>query len=231
MAGFDSYAHDYDAALNRGLAVSGEGKEYFAQGRVEWLSRCLGHLGFTARSVVDYGCGTGTAEPFLIRGLRAESVLGLDLSAKSLDVARETHSGLPVRYATTSEHVPDASIDLAYCNGVFHHVPPAERLAIAGYIADCLRPGGLFALWDNNPWNPGARLVMKRIPFDRDAVMLSAREARELVRGAGLEVVRTDHCFVFPRALRALRGIERHVAGLPLGAQFQVLARKREHPP
>jgi hypothetical protein len=27
--GFDGYADDYDSALNRGLAVSGEGREYY----------------------------------------------------------------------------------------------------------------------------------------------------------------------------------------------------------
>ena len=67
---------------------------------------------------------------------------------------------------------------LVYCNGVFHHVPPAQRPAVVRLVRDSLEPGGLFALWDNNPWNPGARLVMRRIPFDRGAVMLSAREAR-----------------------------------------------------
>jgi len=34
---FDGYAEDYDAALRKGLAVSGESKEYFAERRVEWL--------------------------------------------------------------------------------------------------------------------------------------------------------------------------------------------------
>src|SRR5205823_10980749 len=99
-------------------------------------------------------------------------------------------------------------VDLVYTNGVFHHIPVAERPDAVGYVHGALLPGGLFALWENNPWNPGARYVMSRIPFDRDAIMLSARQARDLLRRAGFEVLRTDFLFIFPRPLRALRFLE-----------------------
>jgi len=225
---FDGYAHDYDAALNRGLAVSGEDKTFFAKGRIIWLSRCLAHLDFAPRTVLDYGCGTGTATPLFLDTLRAQRVVGVDVSAKSLEVARRTHQGLPVEYRLIDQYVPDGTIDLAFCNGVFHHVAPHERGQVADYIARCLRPGGLLALWENNPWNPGTRYVMSRIPFDRHAVPLTARQARSLVRSAGLEPLRTDYCFIFPRFLRALRFTEPFFTKLPLGAQYQVLARKQK---
>ena len=38
---FDAYADDYDVALARGISVSGERKDYFAQRRIEWLRDCL----------------------------------------------------------------------------------------------------------------------------------------------------------------------------------------------
>ena len=44
---FDEFAEDYDKALEEGIAVSGEHKEYFAQGRVNWLGRCLATDDFT----------------------------------------------------------------------------------------------------------------------------------------------------------------------------------------
>jgi hypothetical protein len=89
-----------------------------------------------------------------------------------------------------------------------------------------LRPGGFFALWENNPWNPGTRWIMRRIPFDRDAIPLPPPEARRLVSSAGFAVLGTRYCFYFPRALRALRPLERLGHGVPLGAQYCVLARK-----
>ncbi len=226
MTGFDSYAHDYDAALDRGIAVSGENKTFFARGRIMWLARCLEQLDFAPETVLDYGCGTGTATPFFIKVLGARSVVGVDLSSKSLDVARRANKGFSAEYKLTDQYRPDGKIDLVFCNGVFHHVPPNERPNVVNYIMNCLRGDGIFALWENNPWNPGTRYIMSRIPFDRDAITLSAGKARRLVRSSGLEVIRTDYCFIFPGILRTLRWVEPHLTQLPLGAQYQVLSRK-----
>jgi hypothetical protein len=67
---------------------------------------------------------------------------------------------------------------------------------------------------------------MRAIPFDRDAVPLGASTARRLLRRGGFHVLTTDYLFVFPRALRALRWIERSLKRVPAGAQYMVLARK-----
>ncbi len=80
------------------------------------------------------------------------------------------------------------------------------------------------ALFENNPWNPGTRLVMSRIPFDRDAVLVRPGEARRLLEAAGLEPRFTGFYFYFPRWLGALRPIERRLVRLPLGAQYGVFA-------
>ena len=117
-------------------------------------------------------------------------------------------------------------IDLAYCNGVFHHIPPPQRARELSYIMRCLRPGGIIALWENNPWNPGTQYVMWRIPFDREAVKLSPIHARRLLRQSGFEVLSTDFLFFFPGLLRALRSIEPFISGLPLGGQFLVLCQR-----
>jgi SAM-dependent methyltransferase len=115
---------------------------------------------------------------------------------------------------------------LVYCNGVFHHIPPTERAQAVNYIWRSLRPGGLFALWENNPWNPGTRYVMSRIPFDRDAITLSPPEAGSLLRRGGFHVLRTDSLFLFPKLLKCLRWIEPFLSRMPLGGQYQVLCRK-----
>ena len=36
---FDEYSASYEQALSSALAVSGEGREYFADQRVSWLKR------------------------------------------------------------------------------------------------------------------------------------------------------------------------------------------------
>ena len=81
-------------------------------------------------------------------------------------------------------------------------------------------------MWENNPWNPGTRYVMSRIPFDLDAITLTAPEARCLLEAGGFEVIRTDFLFIFPRILSWFRGIEPLVSRLPIGGQYQLLCRK-----
>ena len=103
---------------------------------------------------------------------------------------------------------------------------PEQRLDALGYVRRSLGAGGHFGLWENNPWNPGTRLIMRRIPFDRDAKLLSPSRARRLLARAGFDVLRTDFLFLFPRLLSALRPLERKLTRVPVGAQYMILCRK-----
>ena len=226
-AAFDPFHADYDEALARGLAVSGEDRLYFARARIAFLGRCLRGMSVPApTSVIDFGCGNGAATPLFFEELGVERVLGVDASERCLAVARERYGSPSARFVSLRDFSPAGSEPLVFCNGVFHHVPSPERPGLVDLVRASLRPDGLFSLWENNPWNPGARYVMWRIPFDRDAVMLSARAARAMVRREGLEVVRTDYAFIFPHLLKALRIFEPVLAKAPLGAQYQVLSRR-----
>ncbi len=224
---FDAFAADYDAALNRGLRFTGEGKEYFARTRIDWTRRVLGDQFAEGWDCLDFGCGTGTAAPFLHEGLRVRSMLGVDTSEASCSIARHTYEALPARFETIShlECCPD-KFDVAYCNGVFHHIPVSQRAEAAASVYRALKPGGWFALWENNPWNPVTRLLMALVPFDRDAIMLWPAETRRMLEHAGFVIARTDFHFIFPNALRFLRGLEPSLCKLPLGGQYLVLARK-----
>jgi SAM-dependent methyltransferase len=228
MVDFDQFSSDYDTALAEGLSVTGEDKHYFARVRLAWLARGLAKFPVRAKSLIDYGCGTGTSAPLFFELLGAEEIIGLDTSVNSLAVARKTHNTPRTKFYHPDEYQPCGQIDLTFCNGVFHHIPPEERAGAVSYIYRCLRPGGIFAIWENNPWNPGTRYVMSRVPFDRDAVMLSHLEMRRIVKECGFEALRTDFLFIFPRALKFLRWIEPLLSSLPLGGQYQVLCRKPE---
>ncbi|HTL59593.1 MAG TPA: class I SAM-dependent methyltransferase [Candidatus Limnocylindrales bacterium] len=226
MAEFDAYAENYAEALGRGLAISGEDSSYYLRGRVAWLKGCLQRMGFKPGSCLDYGCGCGDSAPELVSALGVQTVTGVDVSSSQIEIARRKHARANCSFATVNEPPPAGAFDLAYSNGVFHHIPPVERPAALQYINKALKPGAYFALWENNPWNPGTRYVMKRIPFDKDAITLSPLETRRLVTAAGLKVISITFLFLFPRALRVFRPLEPRVARLPLGAQYQVLCRK-----
>lgn len=226
---FDAYAARYDEALAAGLSVTGEDKDYYARGRMRWLAARLRALGVAApHTVLDFGCGLGGSTPLFLDLLGAKQVVGVDVSEGLLDRAREAFAGEPrARFHTIASYEAPASADLAFVNGVFHHIPVADRAEALRYVRRTLRPGGLFAFWENNPWNPGTRYIMSRVSFDENAITITPPEARGLLRAAGFEVVETDFLFIFPRALRWLRPLERLVARLPLGGQYLVLCRAR----
>jgi SAM-dependent methyltransferase len=223
---FDRYAVEYDAALERGLSLSGEDKSFFARRRVEWLRDCLAPSIALPRQVMDFGCGTGANARWLFSLLGAQRVVGIDDSAKMVDVARQTHASTHAEFFSIDDCPARGQFDLIFCNGVFHHIAPSQRAGTLAYVFNSLHVGGLFAFWENSPWNPGTRWVMSRIPFDRDAILLSSPEARRLLRASGFEILRTDFLFIFPKLLSWLRPVEPYCARLPFGAQYQVLCRK-----
>jgi SAM-dependent methyltransferase len=223
---FDVYADDYDVALARGISVTGEKKDYFAQRRIEWLRDCLKLVSAQVTTVMDFGCGTGSSSRLFFDILGVEHFVGTDQSPKCLEVATREYGSECNQFVSFDEYQPCDQFDLVFCNGVFHHIPPKERAAAVDYVLRSLRPGGLFSFWENNPWNPGTRYVMSRIPFDRDAITLSSPEARDLLLLGGFEILRTDFLFIFPRILHWCRWIEPLCSRLPLGAQYQILCRK-----
>ncbi|HMO50396.1 MAG TPA: methyltransferase domain-containing protein [Kiritimatiellia bacterium] len=222
---FDDYADEYDKALARGISFSGESRTYFALKRVEKTAELLRDADGVER-VLDFGCGTGDTLPLLAEHLNARFGVGVDISPRSIERARLHVPDERLRYEVMADCPAVAVFDVAYCNGVFHHIPPAERHGAACYVFDRLRPGGFFAYWENNPWNPGTRLAMKRTPFDRDAITLTPPESRALLESAGFIIKHEVSMFLFPRVLGFLRFLEPWLLQWPIGAQYLVLGQK-----
>lgn len=223
---FDGYTYQYDSCLNQALSVTGEDKDFYASARVRWTARCLDKLGVRPASVLDFGCGIGSTAPLLLSELKCGTVIGVDASQKTIEQARQVKPSPQIQFSVLQDFRPQQELDCAYCNGVFHHIPVAERREALGLIRDALRPGGIFALWENNPWNPGTRYVMSRCAFDEDATKISPASARRMLRQEGFHVLQTDFLFFFPKPLAILRPLERWFRKFPLGGQYQVLCRK-----
>ncbi len=224
---FDKSARDYEALFKPWLKIAGASREYFARSRLNWLSYLLREQDIAPRRVMDFGCGTGMSLSLLADILGAEQVIGLDTSPESLAVARESVGSRPVQLATPAQYLPQQDLDLVFCNGVFHHIPVEERPAtVMNYIYRCLRPGGMFALWENNPWNPIHAFAMKHSEIDKNAMPLSPPQSRRLVSSERFRLIRTDYLFFFPGYLSWLHPLEKRFIKVPLGAQYQVLARK-----
>jgi len=222
-APFDSRADDYQDQLQQGLRLSGESKEHFARARLAHLRRWWGR---TARPeparILDYGCGVGDVALLLAEAFPRARVLGADPSPRFIEQASRELGSERVSFVRLDGYSAlDAEpADLVHLNGVVHHVPPAERGPFFAALARAVRPGGVVALFDNNPLNPGTRAIMRRIPFDRGCDPVPAGGVRAGLEAAGLRVLQTRFLFWFPAALRALRPLERGLERVPLGAQY-----------
>ena len=178
------------------------------------------------RNILDYGCGDGACASIFTAKFKGGHLVGVDVSSGSIAEARKSNDAKEVSFFTMDEWRPDGRTDLVYTNGVFHHIKPSERMENLAAIRRALSQDGLFAFWENNPWNPGTRYVMSQCAFDEDAITISPREAREMLTQAGFTILRFDFLFFFPRPLRIFRSAERWLRGVPFGGQYQVLCKR-----
>ena len=215
-------AAEYEAMLNQGIGLSGENQEFFIAGRIQDLRL---RVPPSPRRILDFGCGTGKSCAKLAEVFPAAQIVGADLSEDALRHAKTSFGSNRLMFANIADLPHLEPFDLCYINGVFHHILPSERHSTLVMIRELLTPGAHLALFENNPWNPGARMVMRRIPFDRDAIPLSFLEARARIKAAGFFVYGTRFLFYMPKALAPLRFIEPLFVNVPLGAQYYVLAR------
>jgi trans-aconitate methyltransferase len=223
-AQFDHHARTYDDDLQRGLRLSGESADYFARRRAEAVAGHVSAVGVHAATVIEFGCGTGNNVFFLRTALGCTRFVGLEVAPAALEVARGRYSDDGISFALVDNFAERQCADLVFLNGVMHHVPVDRRVQELRRIHSLLRPGGLLALFENNPFNPGTHLVMRRIPFDRDVAMINPYRMKSMLRNAGFTHTQLRFHFVFPRVLRSLRWCETYLECMPLGAQYCVFA-------
>ena len=99
--------------------------------------------------VLELGCGNGRNATYLASlGCRVDAV---DFSAQAIGWARERteSAGAPVTFQCCSifdAAVSDASYDLVYDCGCFHHLAPHRRKDYAELVDRALKPGGSYGL-------------------------------------------------------------------------------------
>jgi SAM-dependent methyltransferase len=228
QAEFDKFAEEYLSTHAQNLKISGEDPEFFARYKIDEIRRRWTREGRPEpKSVLDFGCGIGAALPHLAKAFPKARLTGLDVSDKSLAIAR---SRIPAEVELVRHDggnalpIAPASQDLIFTACVFHHIDEAQHEALFANFATLLKPGGVLCVFEHNPINPVTRYIVATCPFDENAVLIPAGEFARRQRQAGFARVKVTYTGFFPGPLKALRPLEPLMAKLPLGAQYYTLA-------
>lgn len=207
---FDLIAQEYDESLPAHVV------EHYLDKRVRFIAdRCPPGSG------LDVGCGTGVLAHRLSE--RGFTMTGIDPSQGMLDVMAEDAPEVSGRRAF-GDDLPfeDSSFDLVVTVAALHHV--AEPKAVRGTLmemARVARSGGRIVVWDHNPRNPYWSILMKRVPQDDGSErLIPEAEVLDGLEAGGARVLSSDQLgfvpdFVPPRAMSAMRRIERAVEHTP----------------
>jgi SAM-dependent methyltransferase len=218
---------DYVAQVNRSIAFSGVNQDFFTLGKARHLVEVLRRRGFDPLStrLLDIGCGVGLIHKHLTAMLG--TIHGIDVALDALHAAQLANPGATYEaYDGRRLPVADGSFDAAMTICVMHHVPPKQWLDFVADALRALKPGGLFVVFEHNPWNPLTRLAVARCPFDFDAVLLSPPKLAGLMREAGFAEVAREFLFFTPFKGEGVVAAEARLRWLPLGAQYAAVGHK-----
>lgn len=170
---------------------------------------------------LDLGCGRGD----LLSLLRADfgEVAGCDPSEGMLDFARSKLPGVELRVQHESGRIPfeDGQFDFVTAVCVYHHVAPRLRDCLTAEVRRILKPGGIFAIVEHNPFNPVTRRIVRRTPVDADAILLGSAEARALLWCQRFIIDDLRYFLYLPQPLYSRAAwVEPLLHRAPLGGQY-----------
>ena len=225
---FDDVARDYDATVQRAIGASGESVHFFADLKVRLMAQVLGRNPPT--TILDFGCGIGNTTRAIGVHFPQSRVIGFDVSAESVAVARQiscAESNRIAYFSTTEKRLPfaDGSVSAVFTSCVFHHIELGDRELWARELRRVLEPDTPIFLFEHNPYNPLTVRVVRQVPFDEGVVLLKPRDTTDLLQRAGFVTAPPWFYFFFPAFLRMFRLLEPAMKRIPLGAQYFVVGR------
>lgn len=227
-ADFDDHAATYGDEVDASMAIRGRGVEFYARRKARHLIELVGRrLGRPEDvSALDVGCGVGLTDVHLTAHLG--ELHGVDTSASAAAMAAERNpSGSYDKIDGSALPFADERFDLAFAICVAHHVEPSDRASFVAEITRVVRPGGLVAIFEHNPYNPLTRLNVSRCEFDDGVSLLPPRETAGLLAGAGLTDLEKRYVIFLPVDGTAGDLVDSTLRRVPVGAQYLVSGQRQ----
>lgn len=224
---FDDYVETYKSEIDGSIGFIGQDVDFFIEIKAELLLKIAqkNFGNFDKIKVLDIGSGVGLVDKFL--KLKIKNLYGVDIEEGVVEKAKLNNPEVNYMiYDGARLPFEDNTFDLCFAINVMHHVPPAEWENFAQEMQRILKPSGIAAVFEHNPFNPLTRKVVRDCEFDRDAVLLSHGKIKSLFNNAGLKIHSDAYIVFFPLKAKFFRYIESALGWLPFGAQQFVTGRK-----
>jgi len=224
---FDQYASQYRKIHSQNVKLTGADSFYFASHKAALIENFEKDA---AMRILDVGCGDGLVDVFLEKTFPSFSINAIDVSADSIALAKEKQLHNTVFSQFDGLHIPfdDNSFDLILLASVLHHINFELHDSFISEVIRVLKPGGRIYVFEHNPKNPFTRHIVRTCVFDKDARLLRASYAQQLLKENGCSNLLCHFILFFPRMkwLKPLHRLERHLSSLPYGAQYMIRAVK-----
>jgi SAM-dependent methyltransferase len=221
---FDDLPSTYSELLSTSIWLSGEKDTYFDLYKLSCLKRWVRGSEQTGL-ILDFGCGIGKLANLMAREYVQSFIYGYDVSTKSIRSAQEKWGHL--KNLVFNTRLPETeAFDLITVANVFHHIKRGKRQKTLFRLKALLKPGGMIAVFEHNPFNPLTLYVVKTCPFDADADLIRLGRFITLARESGLVVYFKRYIVFLPKFLSFFRKLEHSLGFLPLGAQYMLLLSK-----
>jgi len=183
--------------------------------------------------VLDLGCGWGTVS-FALAPM-VDSVVGVDFSAKSVDLCRKGARELGLRNvdfvrADASETgLPDESFDIVYAVDLLEHLYPDQTLEVLDECARVLKRGGRLVVWTPNRGHFLETLKNRTFLMRADPSHVDYKSMERIHQDLLAREFSIEKAYYAESHVPVLRELERTLmSSLPvLRRRIAILARKR----
>jgi len=230
-AEFDKFSSNYNAGFDNSLkSLAASNQEDYWNIKIDVLLRYLPQDKTKSLDLLDYGCGSADFLRLLAARCPGWNLNGCDISEGMLQEAEkrlaECSHSFNLWHDTPGTPLPENNYDLITAVCVFHHIPPDQWLSSSEKIYKALKPGGMFVMFEHNPWNPLTNHIVKNAEIDENAVLLSSIQSAGLLKIAGFVDLKVRHFLFFPPKYKCLSAFEKYLSAVPIGGQYSLWGAK-----
>lgn len=221
---FNKWAENY-----RDVLAEDVGSEYdYSEYKIREMAKANTSI---SPVIVDLGCGDGNCFQYIAEYIPGAKYYGIDVADRVIEEANKKWNDRGAEFICyDGRHLPfdNDSFDIVFIACVLHHVPIREREDLLKECHRVLKENGMIMIFEHNMKNPLTKRVVKRCPFDEDAVMVAPKELTKMLNKSGFQKVNVRYTLFFPRkgVFNAFIPIESKIAWCPIGAQYYCISKK-----